>query len=254
MKALLLAAGLGTRLKPITDTIPKCLVPINGKPLLQFWLEQLSNVGVTEFHINTHYFAEQVEAFAASMSADYNITLHYEPELTGTLGTLSNLSECLFNDEQSVLVAHSDNLIFCNWQAFIDYHKNSDSDLLGTMMTFTTDRPESCGIVETDSKQRLIAFHEKVNNPPSNHASGAVFLFRSSLQPLLSIPQMPVPAEISLSLIPLLIGRLNCWHNHDYLRDIGSPESLAMAEQESLKYMTNTFHTDHQTPTTQELR
>ena len=63
MKALLLAAGLGTRLKPITNYTQKCLVPINGKPLIEYWLENLSNVGVQHFLINTHYFKEQMEQF-----------------------------------------------------------------------------------------------------------------------------------------------------------------------------------------------
>ena len=58
MKALLLAAGLGTRLRPITNDIPKCLVKIDNKPLLEYWLETLTKVGVKEFLINTHYFNE----------------------------------------------------------------------------------------------------------------------------------------------------------------------------------------------------
>ncbi len=55
MRALLLAAGLGTRLRPITDKIPKCLVPIQGKPLLEIWLDKLYEAGVQEFLVNTHY-------------------------------------------------------------------------------------------------------------------------------------------------------------------------------------------------------
>ena len=63
MRAILLAAGLGTRLRPITDTIPKCLVPINGKPLIDYWLEQLTKAGIEKFLINTHYLHEQVESY-----------------------------------------------------------------------------------------------------------------------------------------------------------------------------------------------
>ena len=60
---MLLAAGFGTRLRHITYTIPKCLVPINGKPLLEIWLENLNNYGINDFIINTHYLAERVEYF-----------------------------------------------------------------------------------------------------------------------------------------------------------------------------------------------
>lgn len=63
MKALLLAAGFGNRLKPITDYMPKCLVPINGKPLLAYWIENLVAAGVQEILINLHYKADQVQAF-----------------------------------------------------------------------------------------------------------------------------------------------------------------------------------------------
>ncbi|MGB5793289.1 sugar phosphate nucleotidyltransferase, partial [Poseidonibacter sp.] len=63
MKALLLAAGLGTRLHPITNSVPKCLVPINGKVLLEYWLENLLKVGITEILINTSYLSEDVNDY-----------------------------------------------------------------------------------------------------------------------------------------------------------------------------------------------
>ena len=63
MKALLLAAGFGTRLRPITDSIPKCLVDINGRPLLEIWIELLVNAGVNDILVNTHYLSDQVNFF-----------------------------------------------------------------------------------------------------------------------------------------------------------------------------------------------
>ena len=69
-RAILLAAGFGTRLKPITNDIQKCMLPINGKPLLQIWLDDLSKAGCDAVIVNTHYKHEQVEAFLSK--------LHYE--------------------------------------------------------------------------------------------------------------------------------------------------------------------------------
>lgn len=66
MKAILLAAGFGTRLRPLTNHLPKCLVPIHGKPLLEIWLERLVAVGISACLVNTHYLADQVEDFIAS--------------------------------------------------------------------------------------------------------------------------------------------------------------------------------------------
>ena len=95
MKALLLAAGEGTRLRPITNRIPKCLVPINDKPLLEYWLDNLSKVGVSEFLINTYYLSEQVEEFVIYSKYKDKITLVYEKELLNTAGTILKNKEFL---------------------------------------------------------------------------------------------------------------------------------------------------------------
>ena len=63
MKALLLAAGLGTRLKPLTDIWPKCLMPIKGRPLLEYWLDTLQKLSINDVIVNTHYFSEYVKEF-----------------------------------------------------------------------------------------------------------------------------------------------------------------------------------------------
>jgi mannose-1-phosphate guanylyltransferase len=68
MKAFLLAAGLGTRLRPITDTTPKCLVEIGDRPLLDIWLDALAKAGVDEVLVNTHHLAAQVETYVAHRS------------------------------------------------------------------------------------------------------------------------------------------------------------------------------------------
>jgi len=85
MKAFLLAAGKGTRLAPMTDSIPKCLVSISGKPLLLIWIELLEKWGVREVLINTHYFAEQVNTFIDTVSdqTEVKITLSYEKNASG---------------------------------------------------------------------------------------------------------------------------------------------------------------------------
>ena len=68
MKAFLLAAGLGTRLRPLTDTVPKCLVPINGRPLLSYWMTLLARHGITDVAINTHHLPAAVQVFAATVT------------------------------------------------------------------------------------------------------------------------------------------------------------------------------------------
>src|SRR6185369_5050861 len=99
MKALILAAGLGTRLRPLTNTIPKCLVPIGGKPLLEYHLDSLSKHGIKDVLINTHYLPEQVEEYIAAYRKNHShisITTCFEKELLGSAGTLK-ANEDLFS-------------------------------------------------------------------------------------------------------------------------------------------------------------
>jgi len=227
-RAILLSAGFGTRLSPITDTIPKCLVPINGKPLLAYWLEQLTAAGINEFLINTHYLAEQVVKFIESSPFRDRITLFNEPELLGTLGTIKANRD--YWSTEDVLVAHADNLVFCDWQDFFTAFDQRPSDCVGTMMLFESDNPQSCGIVELDEQSKVIAFHEKVANPPSNLANGAIYLFDSSLARC--VDALPSHAsDISIDFMPTVLGKINAWQNDEYLRDIGNPESLAIANE-----------------------
>jgi mannose-1-phosphate guanylyltransferase len=231
-KAILLSAGFGTRLRPLTQTLPKCLVPINGKPLLQIWLEQLTENGIEDFLINSHYLSEQVHEFIDNSVFKNKVTIFHEPELLGTLGTLK--STLGFWKDENVLVAHADNLCICSWQKFQQQFINKSDNVLGTMMVFNTDTPKSCGIIEYNDSGIVTAFHEKVNNPPSNLANAAIYLFDPRVNQL--IEQSTLQAtDISLHLIPKLLGKLNFWKNDGYCRDIGSLSSLAKAESDTRK-------------------
>lgn len=86
MKAMIFAAGLGTRLKPLTDTMPKALVPVGGKPLLQIQLERLKAAGVTDVVINVHHFASQIVRFVAEHDS-FGMNIMFSPELDELLET-----------------------------------------------------------------------------------------------------------------------------------------------------------------------
>src|SRR5260370_38298707 len=87
MRALLLAAGIGSRLLPITAKTPKCLVAINGRPLLDYWLELLFGAGIERVLVNTHWLAEQVDAYVKASRWASRIDLVHEDELLGSGGT-----------------------------------------------------------------------------------------------------------------------------------------------------------------------
>lgn len=229
MKALLLAAGLGTRLKPITNTIPKCLVPIDGKPLLGLWLDMLSAIGIDDFYINVHFYADAVRNFIKNSPHADKVTIIEEDELLGTGGTLKKNAP-LFSDE-SFLLAHADNLCLTDFRMFIDAHKKRPARVALTMMTFESQDPRSCGIVSLNAQNIVTAFHEKVEDPPTNLANGAVFI----MEPEVASFSQTIDKdhfEISLDIIPNFINRILAWHNADYHLDIGTPRTYSKAQSD----------------------
>jgi mannose-1-phosphate guanylyltransferase len=240
MNALLLAAGIGSRLRPITDTVPKCMVPIAGRPLLSYWLDLMLGTAAAErVMINTHHLSRQVEIFCEAHEHAKRITLLHESKLLGTGGTLIKHSKNLMGKD--LLIAHADNLTLFNPSDFLARHRKRPNRCLLTMMTFETDSPQSCGIVELDGDEVVQAFYEKVSNPPSLLANAAIFILSpEGLKLICSLfPAMPEDGEtldISLHVIPQLLGRIYTFHNSIYHRDIGDPDSLAAAEVEFPAY------------------
>jgi mannose-1-phosphate guanylyltransferase len=234
MKALLLSAGLGTRLRPLTDTIPKCLVQINGKPLLQIWLENLTKYGVKEFLINTHYLHEQVEDFVNNSILKEKITLIYEKELLHTGGTLLKNKD-FFDENESFFLIHADNYSICDFTEFINVHKKY-KDCPITMMLFKTDTPKLCGIVELNEQSIVIAFHEKVEHPPSNLANGAVYICNYEIFEYLKNLNKEV-IDFSNEVIPNYLGKISTYLNDIYHRDIGTIESYKKAQIDSLSFL-----------------
>ncbi len=229
MKALLLAAGLGTRLRPITANLPKCLVPILGKPLLAYWLEILIQNGIEHVFVNTHYLPDMVNSFVGSHPYREKVTLVHEEVLLGTAGTILKNRHGL--EQESFLMAHADNLTRFDVQAFIQAHELRKPGVEMTMMTFETDMPQNCGIVELDENDIVIKFYEKVFSPPSNHANAAVYILEPTIIKFLQSLNREI-IDFSREVIPNYMSQIQIFRNTDYHRDIGTPESLHLAEDE----------------------
>lgn len=219
MKALLLSAGLGTRLRPLTEVTPKCLMPIGGRPLLQIWLERLAVAGVDSFLVNTHHLASQVCDFVVSGPFCGKVKLVHEDALLGTAGTLvQNLDFFGLGDG---LLIHADNYCEADFQTFLRAHRERPAGCLMTMMTFNTDKPRTCGIVELDERGVVQAFHEKSDNPPGNRANGAIYILSAELLRRFGNAYSEF-ADFSTQVIPLLMGKIYAWHCEEVFVDIGS--------------------------------
>lgn len=234
MTVLLLSAGLGTRLQPVTNSIPKCLVPINGKPLLSYWFEHLTHVGIKNFIVNTHYMANQVNQYIIASPWRNHVTIMHEPELLLTGGTI--LSCKSFLENESFMVVHADNLSFCDFYAFVSAHQSRPKECEITMMTFTTDTPQSCGIVVPNAHGIVTEFYEKIADPPGNLANAAVYILEPSVISYMESLQKE-KINFSTEILPKFLGKIYTFHNDCYHRDIGTIESYALAQIEVLKHL-----------------
>jgi mannose-1-phosphate guanylyltransferase len=229
MRALLLAAGLGTRLRPITNTIPKCLVPIHGRPLIDYWFDLLFTAQFERALVNVHYFPEVVRAHIAASPWRDRIDIVHEHDLLGTGGTI--VANRAYFRGQDFLVAHADNLTDVDLAGFRQAHIARPADTAMTMLAFRSDDPSSCGILEHDQAGRVIAFHEKVANPPGNLANAAVYIVTPEVADFAVAVGRPF-VDLSTEVIPHFVGRIYAVETLGYHRDIGNPESLARAQAE----------------------
>jgi mannose-1-phosphate guanylyltransferase len=226
MKAILLAAGFGTRLRPLTDSIPKCLVPIGGRPLLEIWLCSLARSGIGPYLVNTHYLSGCVEAYVAASQYAKDVSLVREKDLLGTAGTLNANLE-FFEGEDGLLI-HADNYCVADMRCFVKAHRTRPPHCQMTMMTFRTDTPSSCGIVELDHHRVVQSFHEKSATPPGNLANGAVYILSAELLRRMDT-EFRDAVDFSTQVIPHLMGHIYAYEVSETFLDVGTPESYRQA-------------------------
>lgn len=231
IRSLLLAAGLGTRLRPITLEVPKCLVEINKEPLLENWINKLEAIGVEKILINTHYLSGKVDSFLnKKYKNNKKIQKIYEDQLLGTAGTLI-ANRDFFNDSICIMI-HADNFTYMGLKDLIKAHNKKPKNCLMTMLTFTSNDPKSCGIVEVDNKGILINFHEKVENPPGEMANGAVYVFDNEFLDWI-FENHRKAKDFSKEILPFLNGKIYTYHTKMPYLDIGTLPKLK--EARSLK-------------------
>lgn len=225
MKALLLAAGLGTRLRPLTDTMPKAMVPINGKPCIQHCIENLKKQGVTDFVINTHYLPEAITSYFGDGSKfGVKIKYSHEPEILGTSGALNNLRNVF---TEPFLVVYSDVLADFDLQSLINEHQKNSC-----IVTIALDNCRSMigkGAVLTKGR-KVISFIEKpVKEIEGAKINSGIYLLNPSVLDI--IPKGF--SDFGRDILPKLAKeeKLGWIIHRGYLFDIGTLEDLKKAEE-----------------------
>ena len=219
MKAFLLAAGLGTRLRPITEEIPKCLVPINGKPLLEYWLESIFSSGIKECLINTHYLSEKVADYIATSKYKKRITVVYEKKLIGTAGSLKKNIE--FFENSTGLLIYADNFTTYNLTNFIENSSLMPKECVMSMLTFECEDPSQAGIVKLNNENVMIDFKEKPSKSKSKLANAGVFFMTAEFINYIKFLNEYI-FDFSIDIIPNFKNKIFCIQTKDIFYDIGT--------------------------------
>jgi len=225
MKAFLLAAGHGTRLKSLTDSVPKCLLPIRGEPLLGIWLGLCRLHGITEVLINTHAHSAAVTKFLAEHDHGLKIRISEEQILLGSAGTLFANREWVGTDPE-FFILYADVLTNVNLSSMVHFHRRSNQ--MATIGVYEVTNPAQCGIASLDDSGIVRDFVEKPQKPASNLAFSGLLVANSAVLQFLPATS---PADIGFHLLPQLVGRMVAFPMRDYLLDIGTPEKYAHAQK-----------------------
>jgi len=228
MKAIILSAGEGRRLRPLTEDVPKCLLPIKGKPLIEYWLDNFAKHKISEILVNGHYLADILQTFLAQAQTRYSFKINYiyEEELLGTGGTVKQNYNFIKN-EKFFLLCHGDNFTNLNISTFVHFHREKETKL--SVALYKTNVPKQCGIVEQmDDHCRILKFVEKPDKPRSNLASAAIFLMSPDITDL--FPNEKV-FDFSKQVLPLCQGEMFGYLIDGFNIDIGTADNYKLANK-----------------------
>jgi mannose-1-phosphate guanylyltransferase len=226
VKAFLLAAGVGSRLRPLTDAKPKCLLDVGGRPLLDRWLDAFDRAGVDEVLVNLHHLPEVVRLHLAERTGPPRVRTFFEPELLGSAGTLLANRQWV-DEEEFFLVCYADNLTDFELRSLIEAHRERGA--AATLAVFHSENPSAGGVVELDASGRVIGFVEKPSEPVCDLTNAGMYAFGPGV-----IDEIDdrLPQDIGYDLMPRLVGRAQAVLVEGYFRDIGTPAAYRQAREE----------------------
>ena len=220
MQALVLAGGEGTRLRPLTLTTPKPVLPLAGRPFLSFMLDWLHGHGVEEVVLSLGFLSDAVHAVLGDIQSGMRLRYVHEDEPLGTAGPVRLAAdEGILADR--FLVLNGDVLTDMDLTAELAQHEQTGA--AGTLALIEVDDVESYGVVPTDEEGRVLEFREKSPGPaPTNRINAGAYILERSVVDLI-----PAGRAVSFEreVFPQMVGNgLHGWAADGYWIDIGTPE------------------------------
>ncbi len=230
-QAVILCAGLGTRLRPLTDTIPKVMVPIAGRPLLERHLERLKGFGIEELFINLHYLPEIITDYCGDGSK-WGVKIHYsfEPKILGTGGGIKQFEKDLGDN---FLVVYGDMVSLIDYPKMIEEYFKKESPIGMTMVGDRSDRLDSFDLAEIGEGGKILKIYPKPHTKIPEHYKA--FLAGHVLnKKMLSYIPAGVEYNLDHEAIPEAIAKgenFYAYETDEYMEDIGTLERYKKVEQ-----------------------
>lgn len=232
VEAVVLVGGKGTRLRPLTLSAPKPMLPTAGVPFLTHLLSRIKEAGITHVVLGTSYKAEVFEEYFGDGSR-LGLELEYvvEDVPLDTAGAIRNVAHKL--REQDVMVFNGDILSGVDLPAIVDTHRSSEADV--TLHLVKVEDPRAFGCVPTDAEGRVQAFLEKTDNPPTDQINAGCYVFRRSV-----IEEIPEgrPVSVERETFPGLLAagrRLQGHVDASYWLDLGKPEAFVQGSSDLVR-------------------
>lgn len=223
MKIIVIAGGQGTRIATVNNEIPKAMIPVNGKPILEYEIEMAVRYGYTDFIFIIGYMGDQIEAyFGNGYKWGVNIEYFKEDRPLGTAGALGYLRDKLTED---FFVFYGDTIMDFDMNAMLDYHKRKNAD--ATLFLHPNDHPYDSDIVDLDDKGQVRRFYNKPHDPDfigHNIVNAALFILSPKI---LSQIEIGVKSHIEKHVLPTCLEKgmkLYGYISFEYIKDMGTPD------------------------------
>ena len=227
MKAYILAGGLGTRLKPLTDTVPKPLIEINGKPLIRYVIDILPDE-VDEIIISTNYLSDQIKTYFENNPLKQNTIILKEIIPMGSSGTLKQY-EKIFTEPFFVL--NSDIISNIDTKKLLEFF-NEKENAIGVLTLFEMQHTDSFGVAKIDDNKRIIQFREKKEEDRNDNISKLVNAGVSIYSPEILKYITPGPGSMERDVYPNILDKgLYGYVHNGYWIDCGTMDNLKLANE-----------------------
>ncbi|KAL0079360.1 mannose-1-phosphate guanyltransferase [Phycomyces blakesleeanus] len=225
MKALILVGGFGTRLRPLTLTLPKPLVEFANRPMILHQIESLAKAGVTDIVLAVNYRPEIMVAALKEYEKEYNVTITFsvETEPLGTAGPLALAREILSKDDSPFFVLNSDVICDYPFEQLRDFHINHRNE--GTIVVTKVDDPSKYGVVVNHSSSTKIdRFVEKPKEFISNKINAGIYIFNPTVLDRIELK----PTSIEKEIFPRIAqdGQLHTFDLDGFWMDVGQPKDF----------------------------